>query len=171
MSKSHVVAALCATIALGLAVAVPGAGARTSVSSSYTVAGIETSIPTNNTSTFAGAASGSGGDVAVWKASVMHQALSNCPFGSGTSCSITGGTFALASSDGSKLTGTFTSDGKVTPLTQAPGCGTQTFGVSGSLATTSGPAAFSATLTHYRLSLFGTCIPYFATIRGSFTLG
>lgn len=170
MSKSHVVAALCAALALGLAVAVPSAGARTSVSPSYTVTGIETSIPTNNTSTFAGAASGSAGDVAVWKASVVHQALSNCPFGSNTSCQITGGTFALKSSDGSTLTGTFGPGSTVTPVSQQAGCGTQTFAVSGSLATSSGPATFSATLTHYRLSLFGTCIPFFATIRGSFAI-
>ena len=171
MSKSHVVAALCTALALALGVAVPGAAARTSVSSSYTIAGVETSIPTNNTSTFAGAALGSSGDAALWKASVVHQALSNCPFGSGASCAITGGTFALASSDGSTLAGTFNPGGTVTPISQQTPCGNQKFAVSGSLTTTSGPATFAATLTHFRASLFGACITYFATIKGSVTLG
>jgi hypothetical protein len=32
---------------------------------------------------------------------------------------------------------------------------------------TSGPATFTATLTHYRTFLFGTCVTYFATVTGS----
>src|SRR5262249_20407024 len=107
-----------------------------------------------------------------WKASVMHQALSACPFGSGMSCAITGGTFALASSDGSTLAGTFAPTGTITPLSEQAPCGKQTFAVTGGpLATTNGPATFAATLTHFRTSLFGTCITYFATIKGSVTLG
>jgi hypothetical protein len=168
MPTRFVVAAACA--ALGVGVAVPGAGARTSVSSSYAVSGVEASVPTNNTSTFAGAARGSGGDAAFWRASVAHQALSSCPFGSGASCAITGGTFTLATVDGSQLAGTFAT-GTVTPIAQATPCRKQTFAVSATLGTTSGGATLTATLTHYRLSLFGTCITYFATIRGSLALG
>jgi hypothetical protein len=155
--------------ALAAVVVAPSAGAATGLSPAYAVTGIETSIPTNNTSTFGGAALGSGGDAAIWHASVQHQALSNCPFGSGTSCAITGGTFSLSSLDGAKLAGTFVNgQGSVTPIAQQPGCGKQVFGVAGALSTSAGPAAFSATLTHYRISFFGTCIPYFATItKGS----
>jgi hypothetical protein len=143
-----------------------GASAASGLSSAYAVSGIETSIPTNNTSTFGGTAFGSGGDAALWQASVQHQSLSNCPFGSSTSCAITGGSFALSSFDGAHLAGTFVS-GSVTPISQQAGCGKQVFAVTGALATTAGPAVFAATLTHYRVSIFGACIPYFATISGS----
>jgi hypothetical protein len=153
------------TIAFAIAVAAPAATASTGLSTAYAVAGIETSIPTNNTSTFAGAAVGSSGDAAVWKASVVHQSLSNCSFGSNTRCAITGGSFSLTNSSGEHLTGSFT-DGSVTPVSQQTPCGKQIFGVAGNLATTSGPAAFTATLTHYRTLLFGTCITYFAKITG-----
>ena len=79
------------TATLMVAATASNAGAATGFSSVYVVAGVETSIPTNNTSRFAG----------------------------------------------------------------------------GALATTSGPATFTATLTHYRTILFGTCFTYFATITGS----
>ena len=147
----------------------PSAGATVSLSTSYALAGTETSIPTNNTSTFAGTALGSRFDVAWWKASVVHQSLSSCPFGSGKSCAITGGTFSLKSSTGAQLAGSFT-NGSVTPVFQAAGCGKQVFAVSGTLATTAGPGSFSATLTHYRTVLFGACVPYFATVTGSLHL-
>ena len=167
MPRSVVLASLVALLMIG--VAVPGATAATGLSSTYAIAGIETSIPTNNTSTFAGPALGSGGDAAVWKASVVHQALSNCPFGSNTTCAITGGAFSLTSSGGAQLSGSFTS-GSVTPVSQQTPCGKQIFAVAGALATTSGPASFTARLTHYRTLLFGTCITYFATITGSVRL-
>lgn len=156
-------------VAFALAVSASGAAAASGVSARYAVAGIETSIPTNNTSTFKGGAIGSGGDVAIWNAGVVHQALSNCPFGSNTSCAITGGVFSLTSSSGARLTGSFTG-GLVTPVSQQTPCGKQVFGVTGALATTSGPGSFTATLTHYRTLLFGTCITYFATITGSVLL-
>jgi hypothetical protein len=166
MPRILVLAGLAA--ALAGAVAAPG-GAMTAISTAYTVAGIETSIPSNNTSAFAGAALGAGGDGAVWKASVVHQALSNCPFGSNSSCAITGGSFSLSSSDGAQLAGSFTS-GSVAPVSQQTPCGNQSYGVTGTLATTSGPASFIATLTHYRTLLFGTCVTYLATITGSLKL-
>jgi len=154
------------TAMLMVAATASNAGAATGFSSVYVVAGVETSIPTNNTSTFAGGALGSGGDSAVWKASVAHAALSSCPFGTNASCAITGGSFSLKSSNGAQLAGSFTG-GSVTPISQQTPCGKQVFGVSGALATTSGPATFTATLTHFRTFLFGTCVAYFATVTGS----
>lgn len=154
---------------LAAVVLASGASAAPGLSTSYAIRGIETSFPTNNTSTFGGAAFGSGGDAALWQAAVQHQSLSNCPFGTSTSCAITGGTFSLHSTTGAQVAGTF-ANGSVTPISQQAGCGKQVFRVSGSLTTTAGPAAFAATLTHYRVSLFGTCIPYFATVTGSFEL-
>jgi hypothetical protein len=167
MPRFLVVAGLAAALAVGLA---PGAAAAT-VSSKYAITGIETSFPTNNTSTFGGSARGSSGDVAVWSASVQHQSLANCPFGTGTSCAITGGSFSLRSSSGANVTDTFTNKGTVTPVSQQPGCGKQVFAVAGALATSAGPGSFTATLTHYRTSLFGACVPYFATITGSVQFG
>ena len=165
MHRILAIATLAATVAA--AVAVPGAGAATSTR--YAVTGIETSIPTNNTSTFAGSALGSSKDAALWKASVVHQGLANCPFGSGKSCAITGGKFSLANATGGTLAGSFVT-GRVTPVSQGTPCGNQLFGVTGTVATNHGPATFAATLTHYRRSLFGRCITYFAKIKGSVTL-
>jgi len=167
MFRLLAVAGLAAALAVGLA---PGASAA-AVSPKYQVAGIEIAVPTNDTSTFGGAALGSTGDFALWKASVQHQALSNCPFGTTTSCAITGGSFSLSSSSGVKVTGTFTNGGTVTPVSQQTGCGKQVFAVAGALDTSAGPASFSATLTHYRTSLFGGCVPIFATITGSLQFG
>jgi len=168
MSRTLAIAALAAA---AFAVAVPGTGAATGLSNAYTVAGIETSFPTNNTSTFAGGAVGSGGDAAQWSASVVHQSLSNCPFGSGKSCVITGGTFALSSFAGGQLVGSFLNGGSITPISQQAGCGKQVFGVAGALSTNQGPAHFAATLTHIRMVFFGLCVPVFATITGSVHLG
>jgi hypothetical protein len=151
---------------LALAAAAPAAAG---LSDSYLASGIETSIPTNNTSTFSGVAVGSQGDGALWKASVVHDPLSACPFGSGSSCAITGGTFSLTGPAGAAL-GTFTG-GSVTPISQQEPCGMQLYGVAGTLATTNGNAAFNATLTHYRVFIFGRCITYFATISGSLHFG
>jgi len=156
-----------AGLAVALAAAVvPGAGAATGLSIVYAVAGVEKSVPTNNTSTFAGGALGSGGDAAVWQASVVHEPLSACPFGSGTNCALTGGSFSLTSSDGAQVSGAFTS-GLITPVSQQSPCGKQVYNVAGALTTTNGPAAFAATLTHYRTLLLGTCVIYFATVTGS----
>ena len=163
----RILALMSVTATLMLAATtVSSAGAASGLSSVYVVAGVETSIPTNNTSTFAGGALGSGGDSAFWQASVAHAALSSCPFGSSASCAITGGSFSLTSSNGAQLAGSFTG-GSVTPISQQTPCGKQVFGVSGALATTSGPATFTAILTHYRTILFGTCVTYFATVTGS----
>src|SRR5207253_10722544 len=129
-------------------------------------AGVRPSAPTNSSSRFAGGALGSGGDSAVCEARVGHAALWSWPFGTNASCAITGGSFSLKSSNGAQLAGSFTG-GSVTPISQQTPCGKQVFGVSGALATTSGPATFTATLTHYRTILFGTCVTYFATITGS----
>lgn len=58
----------------------------------------------------------------------------------------------------------------MTPISQQSGCGKQVYGVSGTVASTAGTGSFTATLTHYRTSVFGVCVPYFATITGSLRL-
>jgi hypothetical protein len=151
----------------------PGSAAVASVAAkplpaSYAISGIESWLPTETSSSFAGKANGSSGQLAVWKASVVHQALSSCRFGSGASCTITGGTFTLISLDG-RLAGMFTR-GRVRPVRQQPGCGTQTFAVTGIVSTSGGPATLNATLTHHRTLLFGSCRAYFATVTGTLEL-
>jgi hypothetical protein len=153
------------------AVVSQAAGATTGISPAYAIAGAETSIPTNNTSTFAGSGLGSSFDAAFWMARDVHEPLSDCPFGSSTSCTISpGGSFALTSSTGAQVAGVFTG-GTITPVSQQTPCGRQIFSVVGTLSTTDGPGAFTATLTHYRALLFGTCVTYFATVTGSVRFG
>lgn len=167
MARVAVFAGLIASLVAALAVS--GAGASSGLSSTYVLAGIETAFPTGSTSTFGGAAVGAGGDVGKWKASVVHASLAHCPFGSGSSCAITGGAFSLSTNSG-QLAGNFVSPGFVTPISQQSGCGKQVYGVSGTVASAAGTGSFTATLTHYRTSVFGVCVPYFATITGSLHL-
>src|SRR4051812_44758771 len=93
------------TLSLAAAALVFAAVATAAPSPVYQLGGIETAVPQGNVSPFAGFAVGSTGDRATWRASVQHDDLATC-VGSG-SCSITGGTFTLASNNGSRLDGTF----------------------------------------------------------------
>ena len=156
-------------LVLGFAatLAAPAATAAPTLSASYSISGIESAFPSDHTSTFAGGATG-GGELGIWSARVVHQALTGCPFGSRAACAITGGSFTLNSRD-DHLAGTFTG-GAVKPLRQQSGCGSQTFSVTGTVTTSHGPATLAATLTHFRTRVFGTCVPYFATVTGSLRL-
>ena len=140
--------------------------AEAALSASYGVLGTEIGA-TSTTGTFVGVAHGAGSDSAVWRARVDHQALSASCLQTG--CAITAGTFSLTNQRLNRLSGTFTS-GTVTLSGQAPGCGSQTFTVSGTIATAGGPVRLNATLTHHRTLLFGTCTTYGATVKGSLAL-
>jgi hypothetical protein len=157
----------------GLALALAGAStgaAGIPLSSTYLIGGVETSVPTNGTSRFAGVAFGAGGDAARWRAAVVHEPLSRCLARPAASCAITGGSFSLTSSSGRRIAGSF-ADGAIAPRSQRPGCGAQSFRVSATLATAAGPGSVAGTLTHYRARFLGACVPYFATIVGSVRLG
>jgi hypothetical protein len=154
------------TVAAGLAAAalvVTGIAAA-AISSTYAVAGIEVAA-TSTQGTFVGSGAGSGGDKLVWKAVVDHTPL-------GPNATITGGSLAaLSHGDGlSTLTGTFTG-GTVTLVVSGLPCGNQVYDVDGTLDLASGDAVgtgtFDAQLTHYRVSLFGRCITFAATVRGT----
>jgi hypothetical protein len=122
---------------------------------------------------FAGRASG---DLpGYWNADVQHTPLcASCT----PTATITGGTFELATTlDGSYalVTGDFTS-GSVQVMNPGADCTNQTFAVDGNLGnvgpwyTGSGTGTFSATLTHYRTRIFGSCITYAASIAGTLSL-
>ena len=122
---------------------------------------------------FAGRASGA--LPGYWNAHVQHTALClSC----GTTASITGGSFSLATTLNSTytlVTGTFTG-GTVQVSDPGLGCKNQVFAVNGMLGSVgpwysgSGSGSFSATLTHYRYSLFGSCVTYSASVAGTVSL-
>jgi hypothetical protein len=104
----------------------------------------------------------------VWTATVDHTVLS-------PGATMTGGSFDLLTRVGGApalVQGEFTGGG-VTLLHESGSCGNQTYSVTGALGSVGelggsqhGSGLFAATLTHYRISLFGACITYGATITG-----
>lgn len=158
-----------AIAACGLAAAlvfalVPAAAASTSVT--YTISGVEYAA-TSTESRFAGFAVATD-DFGSWLAVVNHTELSS---GSAT---ITGGAFSY---DGRvrDLSGTFITGGSLTQTGGFIGCVKETFTVIGELLLTipaGGTGLFTATLTHYRKLIFGRCVTYAATVKGTvaFTL-
>jgi hypothetical protein len=122
---------------------------------------------------FAGRASGS--LPGYWNADVQHTALClSCT----PTATITGGSFVVATIlDGSYalVTGDFTG-GTVQATDVGAGCTNQTFDVNGVLGNVgpwysgSGSGTFSATLTHYRRLVFGSCITYGASVAGTISL-
>jgi len=107
----------------------------------------------------------------VWSVTVDHTPLS-------TSAAITGGDFHLAT----RLAGTLTSvtgdftAGTVRQLSGFTGCASQRYAVHGVLgevgsgAARRGTGTLDATLTHYRTKIFGQCVTYSASVRGSLSL-
>jgi hypothetical protein len=162
MKRSKYIAAVAAVVGVaGLAFA-PGA-ARASISPSYTASGIEYSA-TSTEGKFAGLAAGTAGDTAAWKTTVDHQPLSPSCYSGPPGCAILpGGSLALANSQGDTVAGAYVG-GSITLVRQAPGCGVQIFHVVGQLATTAGAATFDVALTHYRTSIFGSCVSFAATV-------
>jgi hypothetical protein len=118
---------------------------------------------------FAGHASGS--LPGAWNADVRHTALClSCT----PTATITGGSFSLAT-DYTLVTGDFTG-GTVQVINRGANCTNQTFDVEGILGhvgrwySGSGTGRFSAILTHYRHSVFGRCVSYAASVRGTLAL-
>jgi hypothetical protein len=118
---------------------------------------------------FAGIASGA--LPGAWSVTVDHTPL-------GTSAAITGGDFHLATRRGGTLTvvtGDFTA-GTVRQLSGFTGCASQRYAVHGVLgnvgagAARRGTGTLDATLTHYRTTIFGLCLTYSASVRGSLSL-
>ena len=159
-------------VALAVSALSTGAVARAAQSYDDTVSGHEYFF-TSTDGKFAGRASGA--LPGYWNADVQHTPL--C--GSCTpTATITGGSFELATIlDGSYtlVTGDFTG-GAVQMMNPGDYCTNQTFTVTGDLGNVgpwysgSGTGTFSATLTHYRTRVFGSCITYAASIAGMLSL-
>jgi hypothetical protein len=122
---------------------------------------------------FAGSASGAlPGD---WNADVQHTKLClSCT----PTARITGGSFALATTLNrvpTLISGSFRG-GTIQVTNRGAGCTNQTFAVNGILADVGpwysghGTGTFSATLTHYRTPILGSCVTYGASVTGTIIL-
>jgi hypothetical protein len=118
---------------------------------------------------FAGSASGA--LPGFWETDVRHTPLClSCT----PTATITGGSFSLATGSG-VVSGTFTG-GTVQVINPGANCTNQTFAVKGPLGAIgrgsagSGTGLFSATLTHFRHRIFGSCVSYAASVNGTLSL-
>ena len=144
--------------------------ASAAVSSSYFFVGAQI-WATHTVGTFAGNATGSRGDIAAWQAAIQHT-VQTIPDGD-----ITGGYARLVTSDLTYVRGTF-GGGKLWLIDDGPGsCGDLTHRVRGRLINVRrsdtgayGTGLLVGRLVHYRVSVFGNCIPYSATARGTIYL-
>ena len=164
--------ALSTVLALG-ATAVLGVSAFASSSYWDHIVGGELPNATTTEGHFTGTATGSlpGG----WYIDVKHQQLS----GTWTPVAITGGSFKLETAINywpTTVYGSFTG-GTVQQTSGFSGCSNQTYRVMGNLASVgtgtsrSGYGSFSATLTHYRTSIWWLgCVVYSASVSGSVSL-
>ena len=168
MNLKRLIILLAATLAL--LVAAPTAVAAQSYSD--TVSGYEYAF-TSTDGKFAGNASGS--LPGAWNADVQHTKL--CPSCTPTA-TITGGSFELATTHNGApalVSGDFVG-GTVQVTNRGAGCTNQTFRVNGILGNVgwwtagSGSGTFNVTLTHYRHSIFGRCVSYAASVRGTLSL-
>lgn len=157
-------------LAAAMAVASTPASAIAATATTYSdpISGFEYAAASTQGS-FAGAALGA--VPGPWSATVDHTPL-------GTSATITGGEFSLATyRDGTltTITGHFTA-GTIQQLSGFTGCVNQRYAVDGLLgdvgfrAAGSGTGTLAATLTHYRTKIFGYCVTYSASISGSLSL-
>jgi hypothetical protein len=158
-----------AGLAFGLLVTLmTAAPALALVSATYSIVGAEY-YATATEGRFAGTGTGSDGDYITWDARIMHTPLT-------TTADITGGSASVVTSDLTRVTGRF-SGGSVTLTSAEPGCGREWYAVDGTLkkirrsdAPGNGTGTFVAVLTHYRLSVFGQCVTYSATVTGTISL-
>ena len=163
--------ALMVAVAIGVAAMVAPAVAGASLSTSYSVSGVEIAA-TSTEGTFVGTALGTRGDDAVWEATVEHEALGPGCYLSFNGCPITGGTFSLVNEHLQTINGDFTS-GAIKLISEAPGCGVQVFSVVGNLTDVStrtknsGTGTFAVTLIHFRTLYQGHCTTFFAKVRGT----
>jgi hypothetical protein len=162
--------ASAATLAAVAALALPAAAAAAPASTAFAVSGNEYAF-TQTVGSFAGHATGNAGDTGLWNARVEHDPLGSQP------TYINGGTFQMTTVRGLSadyVTGDFVHHGgQITVLDPGAGCTNQRFLVAGSIAnvatstTSGGTGTFSATLTHYRYSIFGHCVIYNARVAGT----
>jgi hypothetical protein len=155
-------------VAAAAALLISPVSARATTTYPDSVSGYEYAA-TSTQGRFAGIASGAlpGG----WSVTVDHTPL-------GRSATITGGDFHLATRRHGRFTAV-TGDllgGTVRQLSGFTGCVNQRYAVRGVLGDVGfgtagrGTGTVVATLTHYRLTIFGQCLTYSASISGSLSL-
>jgi hypothetical protein len=161
------------TALLAAAFATAGASGRLT-GLEFNASGIETGVPTGDTSPFAGAAIGPTG-LAVWQASVPHGSLDVCgvtPISG--SASVPAGAFSLAGTRGVRLSGGFTGGSVTAPAdfcSSGVPCKNEPFAIDAHLTVNGMDAEFTGTLTHFNAMLPGGCVTYFATISGHLSVG
>jgi hypothetical protein len=165
---------LKAFIVVALATLALCAPASTLAAQTYndTISGYEY-FATSTDGKFAGSAAGA--LPGAWNADVQHTPLCvSCT----PTATITGGSFSLATTLNTipaLVTGVF-SGGTVQVIDLGAGCTNQSFAVNGILGNVgpwysgSGSGTFTATLTHYRVPIFGRCITYAASVAGTISL-
>jgi hypothetical protein len=151
------------------AVSLVVAGSAAAASFTDTVAGIETAFfevsPGVEVSRFDGFAVGD-------RPGRFSAIVTHAPLATGGAILDDGddGDFKLVNRRGLLVTGEFTG-GAVSAVSAEPGCGKQVYDVDADLdvmmGSNAGTAHVDALLTHLRTRLFGTCITYFATIKGT----
>lgn len=140
--------------------AVLGAAAGTaSAAASYpdSVVGAELPTATSTRGTFVGVATGA--LPGRWRVQIEHA-----PLASGSTVAVTGGSFSFRGLDGRAFSGRVTG-GSVTVQSRGVGCTDQRYAVDAQFAA----GWFQGMLTHHRRLLFGRCLIYAATVRGSAT--
>lgn len=163
---------LLGTFAVLVGLSVVADAAAAPASTTFTIVGYEYAF-TSTLGCFAGTASGNAGDSGTWSACVQHD-----PLGSSPSPYIDGGKLAMATTSPTDpfdaVTGSFVyHGGTITTLNAGANCTNQQYLVNGSLqdvattTTSHGSGTFSVILTHYRTSLFGSCVIYKAKVSGS----
>lgn len=182
---------LPATLVLTVVLALLGASsAEASTPHQSSVSGFEF-YATASEGRFSGTARGVGpnGLWGAWAIVVQHSSLDPCfqrPSSEGPCAWIDSGSFSLAEVSPTRelVTGAFDSRLEAATAGQADAitllrtgpCTDESFSIVdglkevGSGAEHSGTGSFSATLTHYRRSIFGRCVTYAATVSGQVTL-
>jgi len=163
---------LLAFVVVGVAIlAFAPVASAAPASTSFTIAGYEYAF-TSTVGSFAGNGIGNARDTALWNATVQHDPLGSTP------TYITGGSVELTTANAGGhldyVTGTLTyHGGRITSLNSGPMCTNQQYRVEGALehvatsTTSGGSGTFVVTLTHYRFSLFGHCVIYKASVKGT----
>jgi hypothetical protein len=160
-----------AALLAAAAVVVVASAAIAFVSSTYDFSGVEIAA-TSTRGTFAGAATGSGGDAALWQAAIDHS-VDVDPKGI-----ITGGYADLWTSDGTTVSGDLAYGGTIRKTSSGHGrCGNQVFAVEADLVNVTrtdtgatGTGSLSGTLVHYRTWFLGDCLTYSASVSGTIAL-
>lgn len=162
-----------AVLVLGIPPASPAVAASPSPLHRYLLAGVEARA-TNTVGTFVGGAADPQLEGMLWKAVVRHVPLSR----TGTPALITGGSVTLHVASPTRFwtqSRSFTAGtiAYAPDLSSPSACGRQVLRVNATLAPTTeadDSGSLDVYLIHHRRSLFGHCITYAATVRGSLNL-